>query len=143
MSLPATAVPATRAMIYLGMDVRKESITIAVLPADAKTPMRLERLPNELPSARCGWTRRAPCSSPHAREDEHAPSRATRCWYVVPAAAPGPSRASPVRGRGRAPVVQQGPRVEELVRPRAAGRRRETYGSPVFGARVAPDTQRR
>jgi transposase len=31
------------------MDVHKESITIAVLPAGARTPTRLERLPNDLP----------------------------------------------------------------------------------------------
>ena len=40
---------ATRSIIYLGMDVHKDSITIAVLPAGAKTPTRLERLPNDLP----------------------------------------------------------------------------------------------
>jgi transposase len=39
----------TRPIIYLGMDVHKDSITIAVLPAGAKTPTRLERLPNDLP----------------------------------------------------------------------------------------------
>jgi transposase len=44
-----TAMPATRSIIYLGMDVHKESITIAVLPAGAKSPSRLERLPNDLP----------------------------------------------------------------------------------------------
>jgi len=38
-----------RSIIYLGMDVHKDSITIAVLPAGAKTPTRLERLPNDLP----------------------------------------------------------------------------------------------
>jgi transposase len=37
-----------RPIIYLGMDVHKESITIAVLPADAKAPTRLDRLPNDL-----------------------------------------------------------------------------------------------
>jgi len=37
-----------RSIIYLGMDVHKDSITIAVLPAGAKTPTRIERLPNEL-----------------------------------------------------------------------------------------------
>ena len=37
-----------RSIIYLGMDVHKESITIAVLPATAKAPTRLERLPNDL-----------------------------------------------------------------------------------------------
>jgi transposase len=31
------------------MDVHKDSITIAVLPATAKPPTRLERLPNDLP----------------------------------------------------------------------------------------------
>jgi transposase len=41
-------VPA-RSIIYLGMDVHKESITIAVLPAEAKAPTRLETLPNDLP----------------------------------------------------------------------------------------------
>lgn len=39
----------TRPSIHLGMDVHKDSITIAVLPAGAKTPTRLERLPNDLP----------------------------------------------------------------------------------------------
>lgn len=38
-----------RSIIYLGMDVHKDSITIAVLPAAAKSPTRLERLPNDLP----------------------------------------------------------------------------------------------
>jgi transposase len=37
-----------RSIIYLGMDVHKDSITIAVLPAGAKTPTRLDRLPNDL-----------------------------------------------------------------------------------------------
>ena len=44
----APAVPAARSIIYLGMDVHKDSITIAVLPADAKAPTRLERLVNDL-----------------------------------------------------------------------------------------------
>jgi len=35
-------------IIYVGMDVHKDSITIAVLPSGAKTPTRLERLPNDL-----------------------------------------------------------------------------------------------
>jgi len=37
-------------MIYLGMDMHKDSITIAVLPAETKTPTRLERWA----SAQCG-----------------------------------------------------------------------------------------
>ena len=44
----STPTPA-RTIIYLGMDVHKDSITIAVLPGPAKTPTRLERLPNDLP----------------------------------------------------------------------------------------------
>lgn len=40
---------AARPIIYLGMDVHKDSITIAVLPAAAKTPTRLDRHPNDLP----------------------------------------------------------------------------------------------
>jgi transposase len=39
-------------MIYLGMDVHKDSITIAVLPAGAKSPTRVDRLLNDLPKLR-------------------------------------------------------------------------------------------
>jgi hypothetical protein len=47
---PALATPTpARPIIYLGMDVHKDSITIAVLPQGAKTPSRLDKLPNELP----------------------------------------------------------------------------------------------
>lgn len=49
MSSSATAAPAVRSIIYLGMDVHKESITIAVSPAMATAPSRVERLPNDLP----------------------------------------------------------------------------------------------
>ena len=45
MSSQSTTAPS---IIYLGMDVHKESITIAVLPSGAKTPTRIERLPNDL-----------------------------------------------------------------------------------------------
>ena len=51
----ATAVataPVAAAMppiIHVGMDVHKESITLAVLPADAKAPTHVDRLPNDLP----------------------------------------------------------------------------------------------
>ena len=33
--------------IYVGMDVHKESITVAVLPAGAAAPTQVDRLPNE------------------------------------------------------------------------------------------------
>ena len=49
MSSLAAAVPVARTIIYLGMDVHKDSITIAVLPGATKAPTRLERPPNERP----------------------------------------------------------------------------------------------
>jgi transposase len=48
-ALPVLASAPARTIIYLGMDVHKESITIAVLPTGAKAPTRLDRLPNDLP----------------------------------------------------------------------------------------------
>jgi transposase len=42
----------TRSIIYLGMDVHKDSITIAVLPATAKAPTRVDRLANDLPKVK-------------------------------------------------------------------------------------------
>lgn len=50
---------ATRTIIYLGMDVHKESITIAVLPSGAKAPTQLERLPNDLAKLKKWLDRRA------------------------------------------------------------------------------------
>ncbi|MDQ8165734.1 MAG: IS110 family transposase [Gemmatimonadota bacterium] len=38
--------------IYLGLDVHKDSVTIAVLPAGAVAPTRVERLPNDLAKLR-------------------------------------------------------------------------------------------
>jgi transposase len=49
---------AARPIIYLGMDVHKESITLALLPADAKTPTRVERLPHDLGKLK-RWLERA------------------------------------------------------------------------------------
>jgi len=42
----------SRSIIYLGLDVHKDSITIAVLPAEAPAPTRVERLPNDLTKVR-------------------------------------------------------------------------------------------
>lgn len=39
-------------VIYLGLDVHQESVTIAVLPAGATAPTRVERLPNDLAKLR-------------------------------------------------------------------------------------------
>ena len=41
-----TSSPST---IWLGLDVHKESVTIAVLRGDAQTADRVDRLPNDLP----------------------------------------------------------------------------------------------
>jgi hypothetical protein len=43
MSSLAVVPVAARSIIYLGMDVHKDSITVAILPATAKAPTRLER----------------------------------------------------------------------------------------------------
>ena len=48
-SITSSEVSAVRSIIYLGMDVHKDSITIALLPEGAKSPTRLDRLPNDLP----------------------------------------------------------------------------------------------
>lgn len=58
----------TRPIIYLGMDVHKESITIAVLPEGAQVPTRLDRLPNDVGKLK-KWLDRV------AREGE------IRAWY--------------------------------------------------------------
>ena len=64
-------------MIYLGMDVHKDSIMIAVLPQSAKTPMRLEKLANDLPE-RKKWLERI------AHEGEiHACYEASGAGYVL------------------------------------------------------------
>ena len=61
MSSPTAApvVSPARTMIYLGMDVHKDSVTIAVLPADASAPTRIDQYPN--------WARARGAST--ARED--------------------------------------------------------------------------
>ena len=43
----SSASTACRSIIYVGMDVNKESIMLAVLPATAKTATRVDRLPND------------------------------------------------------------------------------------------------
>ena len=39
-------------IIYLGLDVRKDSVTIAVLPADAPAPTRIDKYPNDFAKLR-------------------------------------------------------------------------------------------
>ena len=77
---PVTPLP-TRTIIYLGMDVHKDSITIAVFPADAKVPTRLEKVPNELPKLK-KWMHRV------ARHGEiHACYEASGAVYPLPVSA--------------------------------------------------------
>ena len=74
---PPVPAPAARSMIYLGMDVHKDSITIAVLPQSAKAPTRLEKLANDLPKLK-KWLERV------AREgDIHACYEASGAGYVL------------------------------------------------------------
>lgn len=40
------------AIIYLGLDVHKDSVTVAVLPADASTPTRIDKYPNDFAKLR-------------------------------------------------------------------------------------------
>jgi transposase len=46
--MSSSTVAAARSIIYLGLDVHKDSITLAVLPSGTKAPTRVERLPNDL-----------------------------------------------------------------------------------------------
>ena len=64
-------------IIYLGLDVHKESVTIAVLPAAAPAPTRVDRLPNDLAKLR-RYLRRL------AEEGElHACYEASGAGYVL------------------------------------------------------------
>ena len=49
-AVDAAALAVGHLIIYLGFDVHKDSITIAVLPAGATTPTRVDRLPSDLPT---------------------------------------------------------------------------------------------
>ena len=76
-SLPAVVPAAARSIIYLGMDVHKDSITVAVLPEGAKAPSRVDRLPNDLPKLK-RWLDRV------AREGEiRACYEASGAGYVL------------------------------------------------------------
>ncbi len=48
----SSSVTAAASMIYLGLDVHKDSVTIAVLPADAASPTRIEKYPNDFAKLR-------------------------------------------------------------------------------------------
>ena len=46
---PMSSPAASRSIIYRGLDVHKDSVTIAVLPADAAAPTRIDTYQNDLP----------------------------------------------------------------------------------------------
>ena len=59
MSFSATMSRA-RSIIYVGMDVHKESLTLALLPAAVTMPARIDKLPNNLVKLK-RWLERAAC----------------------------------------------------------------------------------
>jgi len=67
----------SRSIIYLGLDVHQDSITIAVLPAGAPAPTRVERLPNDLAKLRRFCERLA------AQGDVRACYEASGAGYVL------------------------------------------------------------
>ncbi len=46
-------------IIDLGLDVHKDTVTIAVLPADAKAPTRIDKFPNDFTKLRRVFERQA------------------------------------------------------------------------------------
>ena len=61
-----TAVPSERApsTIFLGLDVHKESVTIAVLPSDAAVPTKVDKLAYDLKKLRRYLERLGPSHPP-------------------------------------------------------------------------------
>jgi hypothetical protein len=97
----------SRPILYLGLDVHKESVTIAVLPADAPAPIRLERLPYDLKKLHRFFSRLAdrgelPClrarpaynSAGDAGRDGITRSRCPNAGWLAPvgSAPPSPNR---------------------------------------------------
>ena len=64
-------------IIYVGMDVHKDSVTLALLPADAKAPTRVDRLPNDLVKLK-RWLERAATQG-----QLRACYEASGCGYVL------------------------------------------------------------
>lgn len=75
--MSSAAATSIRSIIYLGLDVHKESITIAVLPEAATTPTRVERLPNDAGKLR-RW-----CDRLAAQGELRACYEASGAGYVV------------------------------------------------------------
>ncbi len=75
--------PAVASIIYLGLDVHKDSVTIAVLPADASAPTRIDKFPNDFAKLRRVFER-------HAKDGEmRACYEASGAGYVLQRAMQG------------------------------------------------------
>jgi hypothetical protein len=67
---------ATASIIYLGLDVHKDSVTIAVLPEGAAAPTRIDKYPNDVAKLRRVFKRLAKDGELRAcaaRSDENGP----------------------------------------------------------------------
>lgn len=65
-------------ILYLGLDVHKASIVIAVLPADAQEPTRVDRVPNEMKTLRRYFGRLAEQGE---RKHDRYDARQLARWY--------------------------------------------------------------
>ena len=54
-----SSLPTSPGIIYLGLDVQKDSVTIAVLPAGATAPTRIDKYPNDFAKLRRVFERHA------------------------------------------------------------------------------------
>ena len=56
---PMSSSTAAASIIYLGLDVHKDSVMMAVLPADATAPTRIDKYPNDFTKLRRVFERQA------------------------------------------------------------------------------------
>ena len=78
-----SSLPMSSSIIYLGLDVHKDSVTIAVLPADAKASTRIDKYPNDFAKLRRVLER-------HAKDGEiRACYEASGAGYVLQRAMQG------------------------------------------------------
>ena len=77
----------SRSIIYLGMDVHKDSVTIAVVPAAASAPTRVDRVPNDLAKLHRYLRRLAEEGELHARYEAsgagYVLQRALTAWGIA------------------------------------------------------------
>ena len=66
---PTSSRTASPTIVYLGLDVHKDSVTIAVLPADASAPTALDRYPNAFAKLRRVCERHAKTGTLRACDD--------------------------------------------------------------------------